>query len=66
MTGQEKTETVINRVCESINKLLFDTGKERIRVNLVAGYTAPDLLNRLILKIYSNMRRMRCNELLIQ
>ena len=43
MTGQQKTETVINRVCESINKLVFNTGKEKIRVNLVAGYTVPDL-----------------------
>ncbi len=46
MTGQQKTETVINRVCESINKLVFDTGKERIRVNFVAGYTAPDLIEQ--------------------
>ena len=44
MTGQQKTETVINRVCESINKLVFDTGKERIRINFVAGYTVPDLV----------------------
>ena len=44
MTGRQKTETVINRVCESINKLVFDTGKEKIRVNLVAGYTVPDLI----------------------
>jgi diguanylate cyclase (GGDEF)-like protein len=44
MTGKQKTETVINRVCQSINKLVFDTGKERIRVNFVAGYTVPDLV----------------------
>jgi diguanylate cyclase (GGDEF)-like protein len=44
MTGRQKTETVIKRVCESINKLVFDTGKEKIRVNLVAGYTVPDLM----------------------
>jgi diguanylate cyclase (GGDEF)-like protein len=44
MTGQQKTENVINRVCESINKLVFDTGKDRIRVNFVAGYTVPDLI----------------------
>ncbi len=43
MTGRQKTETVINRVRESINKLIFDTGKERISVNFVAGYTVPDL-----------------------
>ncbi len=43
MLGKQKTETVINRVCERINKLVFDTGKEKIQVNLVAGYTVPDL-----------------------
>lgn len=43
MTNKQKTEIVINRVRESINKLVFDTGKEKIRVNFVAGYTAPDL-----------------------
>ena len=34
---------VVNRVRESINKLVFDTGKEKIRVNFAAGYTSPDL-----------------------
>ena len=43
MTNKQKTEAVINRVRENINKLVFDTGKEKIRVNFVAGYTAPDL-----------------------
>ncbi len=43
MTNKQKTEIVINRVRESINKLVFDTGKEKIRINFVAGYTAPDL-----------------------
>jgi len=42
MTDKQKTEVVINSVCQSINKLVFDTGKERIRVNFVAGYTVPD------------------------
>ena len=44
MTDKQKAEIVINRVCESINKLVFTTGKERIRVNFVAGYTAADLI----------------------
>ncbi len=44
MTGKQKTEAVIHRICKSINKLVFDTGKERIRVKFVAGYTAPDLV----------------------
>lgn len=43
MTNRQKTELVINRVRESINKLVFDTGKERIRVNFIAGYTSPDI-----------------------
>lgn len=43
MTNKQKTEIVIGRVRESINKLVFDTGKEKIRVNFVAGYASPDL-----------------------
>ncbi len=43
MTNKHKTEIVIGRVRESINKLVFDTGKEKIRVNFVAGYSSPDL-----------------------
>jgi diguanylate cyclase (GGDEF)-like protein len=41
MTNRQKTEVVINRVRESINKLIFDTGKEKIRVNFIAGYSSP-------------------------
>jgi diguanylate cyclase (GGDEF)-like protein len=44
MTNKQKTETVISRMRESINKLVFDTGKEKIRVNLVAGYAVPEAL----------------------
>ena len=43
MTNKQKTEIVINRVCENMNKLVFNTGKEKIRINFVAGYTTPDL-----------------------
>ncbi|NOR43154.1 MAG: response regulator [Gammaproteobacteria bacterium] len=43
MTNKHKTELVITRVRESINKLVFDTGKEKIRVNFVAGYSSSDL-----------------------
>lgn len=43
MTNRQKTEIVISRVRESINKLVFDTGKEKIRVNFVAGFASPDL-----------------------
>ena len=47
MTNKQKTETVIGRMRDSINKLVFDTGKEKIRVNLVAGYVVPDVLENL-------------------
>jgi diguanylate cyclase (GGDEF)-like protein len=43
MTNRQKAETVINRVRENINKLVFDTGKEKIRVKFVAGFSSPDL-----------------------
>jgi diguanylate cyclase (GGDEF)-like protein len=43
MTNKQQTVRVIERVRESINKLVFDTGKEKIRVNFVAGYSSPDL-----------------------
>jgi two-component system cell cycle response regulator len=43
MTGKQEAEIVINRVRESINRLVFNTGKEKIRVNFVAGYTSPEL-----------------------
>lgn len=45
MTNRQKTEAVITRVRESINKLVFDTGKEKIRVNFVAGFSCPDLVS---------------------
>ncbi len=43
MTGKQKTEIVINRVRDSMNKLVFDTGKEKIRINFAAGYAVSDL-----------------------
>ncbi len=52
MTGKKTTAAVINRICKKINKLVFDTGKEKIRVNLVAGYTSPDLID---VNIFSDM-----------
>lgn len=50
MTNRQKTEIVINRVRESINKLVFDTGKEKIRVNFIAGYSSPDISDELEFK----------------
>ena len=43
MTNKQNTEIVINRIRESISKLVFDTGKEKIRVNFVAGFSSADL-----------------------
>ena len=40
MTNKHSAETVINRVRESIDRLVFDTGKDKIRVNFVAGYAS--------------------------
>jgi len=45
MTNRQKTEIVVNRMRESINKLIFDTGSEKIRVNFVAGYSVPEQLD---------------------
>jgi diguanylate cyclase (GGDEF)-like protein len=42
MTNKQKTQIVIERIRESINKLVFDTGKEKIRVSFKAGYASPD------------------------
>lgn len=43
MTNRQKTDIVINRVRESINKLVFDTGKEKIRVSFIAGFSSPGI-----------------------
>jgi two-component system cell cycle response regulator len=42
MTNKQKTQIVIERIRESINKLVFDTGKEKIRVSFKTGYSSPD------------------------
>ncbi|VAW52992.1 hypothetical protein MNBD_GAMMA05-1917 [hydrothermal vent metagenome] len=47
MTNKQKTEIVISRMRESINKLVFDTGKEKIRVNFVAGYAVLGQLDNM-------------------
>lgn len=43
MTNKQKTQVVIERIRESIDKLVFDTGKDKIRVSFKTGYTSPDL-----------------------
>ena len=47
MTTRVKAEAVIGRVRDSINKLVFDTGKDKIRVNFLAGFTSPDMSEEL-------------------
>jgi len=42
MTNKKKTQVVIERIRQSINKLVFDTGKEKIRVSFKTGYAAPE------------------------
>lgn len=40
MTNATHTRIVVSRVREAINKLVFDTGKEKIRIVLAAGMTS--------------------------
>ncbi len=41
-TNQSTAAKVIERVRQLINKLVFDTGSDRIRVSLVIGVSSPD------------------------
>ncbi len=50
MTNRQKAEMVVERVCENIKKLVFDTGSEKIRVNFTAGFTAPESIDGLEFK----------------
>lgn len=47
MTNKKKTQVVIERIRESIGKLVFDTGKEKIRVNFKTGYASPEFIEDL-------------------
>ncbi len=42
MTNKKNAQIVIERVRQSIDKLVFNTGKERIRVSFKTGYAAPE------------------------
>lgn len=44
MTNKKKTLRVIERIRESINKLVFNTGKEKIRVSFKTGYATPEFI----------------------
>ncbi len=41
LTNTTHAKVVVDRIRESINKLIFDTGKEKLRVVLAAGMTSP-------------------------
>lgn len=42
LTHHTHAKIVVDRVRASINKLVFDTGKEKIRIVLAAGMTSPE------------------------
>ena len=43
LTNSTHAKIVVDRVRESINKLVFDTGKEKLRIVLAAGMTSPEV-----------------------
>lgn len=43
LTNTTHAKIVVDRIRESINKLVFDTGKEKLRIVLAAGMTSPEL-----------------------
>lgn len=47
MTNKKKTQIVIERIRDSINKLVFDTGKAKIRVDFKTGYASPESIEGL-------------------
>ncbi len=47
LTNEANSLVVINRIRENINKLVFNTGREKIRVSLATGYTTPDVNEKL-------------------
>lgn len=44
LTNTTHAKIVVDRVRESINKLVFDTGKEKLRIVLAAGMTSPEVV----------------------
>jgi diguanylate cyclase (GGDEF)-like protein len=43
LTNSTQAKITVDRIRESINKLVFDTGKAKLRIVLAAGMTSPDL-----------------------
>jgi two-component system cell cycle response regulator len=46
LTSDVNARVVIRRIRESVGKLVFNTGHEKIRVSLAAGYTTADISER--------------------
>lgn len=47
MTNDANAHAAINRIHESISKLVFNTGREKIHISLAAGYAAPAVNDKL-------------------
>jgi len=47
LTNHTHAKIVVDRVRSSINKLVFDTGKEKIRIVLAAGITSPEVTDEM-------------------
>ncbi|MDH5710946.1 MAG: response regulator [Gammaproteobacteria bacterium] len=43
LTNHTHAKIVVDRVRSAINKLVFDTGKEKVRIVLAAGMTSPEV-----------------------
>ena len=48
LTNQDTAKTVVDRLREAVNRIVFDTGTEKIRVSLMAGITAYDETDDLV------------------
>ncbi|UCB55600.1 MAG: diguanylate cyclase [Thiotrichales bacterium] len=46
LTSEPNATIVIKRIRESVNKLVFNTGREKIRISLAAGYTSADVTEK--------------------
>ena len=62
LTNHTHAKIVVDRVRAAINKLVFDTGKEKIRILLVAGMTSPEVTEEMrfadiILQAESSLKR---------
>ena len=47
LTNTTHAKIVVDRIRQAINKLVFDTGKEKLRIVLAAGMTSPEVTEEL-------------------